>query len=107
MLRGRWGAKLARGKLEDGSELLIDIVSLCQSFTLFKWDPCACRSQRLSPRSEFFWRTLVFTISTLDLLVCLLLNLSLEDSRSGWLIETGGLEDVCRIDPIVSTAAHN
>jgi len=44
MLRGRWRAELARGKLEDGSELLIDIVSLRQSFALLKRDPCACRS---------------------------------------------------------------
>ena len=37
----------------------------------------------------------------------ILLDISLEDSGSGRLVETSSLQDVCCVDPIVMSATHN
>lgn len=62
-------------------------------------------------RQEFhelsYGRALVFAISTLDLLVCFLLDFALEDSGSSRLIETSSFQDMGSINPIVTSAAHN
>jgi len=50
---------------------------------------------------------LVFSIAALDLLVDILLHLALEDACTGGLVEAGGLEDVCGIDPVVLATAHH
>lgn len=52
-------------------------------------------------------RTLVFSVTTLDFFMLLLLNFALQNSRSGRLVKTGSLQDVCRIHPVVGTPAHN
>lgn len=43
----------------------------------------------------------------MNLLVSVLLDFALEDAGSRRLVESGGLQDMCRIDPIVAAAAHN
>lgn len=45
--------------------------------------------------------TLVFSITPLDLLMNVLLHISLEDSGSSWFVETGSLQDMSSINPIV------
>lgn len=51
--------------------------------------------------------TLVFSISALNLLMDVLLNISLKDSRSSRLVEACSLQDVCRIDPVVVPPSHH
>lgn len=51
--------------------------------------------------------TLEFAITSLDLLVVALLNISLEDTCSRRLVEGGGFQDVCGIDPVVGLASHD
>lgn len=36
-----------------------------------------------------------------------LLHISFKDSGSGWLIEASGLQDMCCIDPVIVSPAHN
>ena len=108
MLRSRRWAIIARYELENGAKLVIDIVALCQSLTLFKGNPGAFEMSDI-PILNFNtdeW-TLIFAIATLNLLMHLLLNLALKDSCTGGLVETSGLEDMRSIDPIIVAAAHN
>jgi hypothetical protein len=51
--------------------------------------------------------TLILAVATLYLLMHALLDLSLEDARADALLVLGGLEDVGRIDPVVSSPSHN
>jgi hypothetical protein len=51
-------------------------------------------------------RTLIFSIATLDLLMEVFLYLALEDASARRLVKAGGLQDVCRVDPVVMAAAH-
>lgn len=51
--------------------------------------------------------TLVFAITSLDLLVYAFLDFSLEDAGAGGLVVVGYLEDVRRVDPVVAAAAHD
>ena len=52
-------------------------------------------------------RTLVFAVSSLNLLVYTLLHFSLENPSSGWLVEVRDFQDVCSIDPIVRSTSHD
>ena len=52
-------------------------------------------------------RTLIFPVSALDFLVDILLDVPLEDACAGRLVEASGLEDVCRINPVVFSPAHD
>jgi hypothetical protein len=51
--------------------------------------------------------TLVFSITALNLLVSVFLNFALEDTGPGRLIEACSLQDMCRIDPVIVSSAHN
>lgn len=51
--------------------------------------------------------TLVFSITTLNLLVNILLYVSFEDPSPSWLVKASSLQDVCRIDPIVLPSSHD
>ena len=51
--------------------------------------------------------TLILSIPSLYLLMLSLLHLSLQDSRSRRFIESCSLQDMCRIDIVVVSAAHN
>lgn len=51
-------------------------------------------------------RTLVLSISTLNLLVDVFLHFALQDSGARGLVESGGFEDMCRIDPVVVSPSH-
>ena len=51
--------------------------------------------------------TLIFAVAALDLLMHALLDLSLEDARADALLVLGGLEDMGRINPVVSPSPHN
>lgn len=51
--------------------------------------------------------TLVFSITTLNLLMDILLYVSFEDPRPSWLVKAGSLQDVGRIDPIVLPSSHD
>ena len=51
--------------------------------------------------------TLIFAVTSLNLLVNVLLHLALENSCPGRLVEAGRLEDVCGIDPVVRAPAHD
>lgn len=50
---------------------------------------------------------MIFSISTLNLFMNVLLHISFKDSGSGWLIEASGLQDMCCIDPVIVSPAHN
>lgn len=52
-------------------------------------------------------RTLVFPVTALNLFMDVFLDLTLEDACSGRLVEAGGFQDVCRIDPFIMATAHN
>lgn len=52
-------------------------------------------------------RTLIFPVTSLDLLVDVFLHVPLEDACPGRLVEAGGLQNVRRIDPIILSAAHH
>ena len=51
-------------------------------------------------------RTLVFSITALNLLMDPLLNLSFQNPCPRRLVKVGNLEDMCRIDPVVRAPAH-
>ena len=78
MLGRRWRAPVTRDVVEDGAHLVQHTIPLCQMSPLLEGYPCA----------------LVFTISTLDLLVHALLHFALEDPRSRGLVVVGNLENV-------------
>ena len=108
MLGSRRWTVIAGDELEDGTELVIDIVALRQSLTLFEGNPGTFQKSDMPvPMFGKDVRTLVFAISTLNLLVHLLLNLALQDSGTGGLIETSSLQYMRGIDPIIVTTAHN
>jgi len=70
-------ADVARSELKYHANLVVDLVALRQSLTLFERDPGTFRISA-SPSTELtFQRTLVFSITTLNLLMRLLLDLSL------------------------------
>jgi hypothetical protein len=50
---------------------------------------------------------LVFSITTLDLLVNVFLHISLENSGSSWLVEPSSLQDMCCIDPVIVSPSHH
>lgn len=77
---------------------------------------------RASPRSRdiqvpgpsaVFWGyrgrtcTLVFSVSSLNLFVNVLLHLAFQDSCPGRLVEAGGFQDVSCVDPVVVAPAHD
>jgi hypothetical protein len=108
MLGGGRGAIIARNELEDGAKLLIDIVALRQSLTTLKRDPGTFQmSVMLLLTIAQCILTLVFAISALNFLMDIFLDLPLEDSCARGLVEPGGFEDMCCIDPIVCSAAHD
>jgi hypothetical protein len=51
--------------------------------------------------------TLVFSISTLNLLMDAFLNLPFEDAGSRRLVKPSRFEDMCRIDPVVCPSSHD
>lgn len=73
------------------------------------------RGQRHAPLSEASSSgegaearlTLILPVSSLDLLMGILLHLSLQDARSCGLVEAGGLQDVCGVDPVVLATSHD
>ena len=50
--------------------------------------------------------TLIFSVSTLHLLVYTLLNLPLENSSSTRFIVFGNFQDMGSVDPVVGSASH-
>jgi hypothetical protein len=87
---GRWA--LGTGdELEDGEKAVVDVVALGEVDALVERDPCS----------------LVLAVAALNLLVCFLLNLALEDPGTCWLVEAGGLKDVGSVDPVVLSPAHD
>jgi hypothetical protein len=107
MLRSRWGAVVARDKFEDGAKLLIDAIPMSERFSMFKRNPGACNKSESCHEIAFELYALIFSITTLNLLMSLLLYLPLQDTSSGRLIKTSGFQDVCRINPVVMATAHN
>lgn len=51
--------------------------------------------------------TLVFAITTLNLLMSPFLDFTLENPGSRWLVKTSYFKNMCSIDPIVASSAHN
>lgn len=68
-------------------------------------NPCKDRSCA-SRRKRASFRTLVFSISTLYLLVHALLHFALEDSSPARLVVVCDLQDVCCVDPVVCPSSH-
>ena len=75
----------------DGLKETSNVVALCELYSNVEWDPC----------------TLVFAVTTLDLFVNALLDLSLEDTCSLGLVETNDLEDLSSIEPAIGTSSHD
>ena len=91
MLGRRWRAPVTGDVVEDGAHLVQNTIPLCQMSPLLEGYPCA----------------LVFTISTLDLLVHALLDFALKDTGTRRLVVVGYLEDVSGVDPVVGATAHD
>lgn len=51
--------------------------------------------------------TLVFSVTTLDLLMNPFLHFSLEDARPSRLVEVGNFQNVGRVNPVIGATAHN
>jgi hypothetical protein len=51
--------------------------------------------------------TLIFAIPSLDLFMHPLLNFPLENPRSRGLVESGKLQDVSSVDPIIRPPSHD
>jgi hypothetical protein len=70
---------------------------------------CLGESKRIGEAkfNELGRRTLVFPVAALDLFVVVLLDIALEDTCTGGLVEAGGFEDVGGVDPIVLSPAHD
>lgn len=51
--------------------------------------------------------TLIFPVSTLDLLMHAFLHFSFQDPRPRGLVKIGYFEDMCGIDPAVGPPAHD
>ena len=51
--------------------------------------------------------TLIFAVASLDLLVEFLLDFSLQNSGSRRFVKARSFQDVGRIDPVISSTAHN
>lgn len=52
-------------------------------------------------------QTLIFAISTLNFLVNILLHISFQNSRTGWLVEAGGFQYMGCVDPVIVPSSHN
>jgi len=50
--------------------------------------------------------TLIFSVSTLYLLVDTLLYLALKDSSPAWFVVFGNFQDMGSVDPVVCSASH-
>ena len=50
---------------------------------------------------------MILSIASLNLLMGSLLHLALEDSRSCWLVEARGFQDVGCVDPVIMAPAHD
>lgn len=121
---------------EERSDEVFDVVLFCESYSSFKGDPCTCYYRdgghndgqtgrqtgeerdreednlfsAKSPRSAFqpqpFLLTLTLSITSLNLLMCTLLDFSFQDPGSLRLVKVGNLEDLRCIKPVVPTTAH-
>ena len=80
-----------RNEIEDGAQTLDDLISLRKLDSPLERDPCS----------------LIFSITALDLFVRFFLNFSLQNSRSGRLVEPRSFQDVCGIDPVVLPTSHD
>ena len=91
MLGRRRRAPVAGYVVEDGAHLVQHAIALC----------------KVPPLLERYPSTLIFAIAALNLLMHALLHFALENSGSGWLVVVGYLENVCCIDPVIGTPAHD
>jgi hypothetical protein len=98
MSRSRWRALISRLELEDRPQAVIDIITMGKSLAMLERYPGPCgKKSRVSsdsfsaPIPHAYPRTLVFPISTLDLLVYVFLDLALKNSRPCWLVEPSSL----------------
>ena len=101
MLRSWRGAVSARFIFEDRLEKIVDIVLLRNNYALAQGYPCTWDSQSTVVYIYFKEPTLIFAITSLDLLVRIQLHFLLQDSCSCWLVQIGNFEYVCCIYPVV------
>ena len=56
---------------------------------------------------KLYVATLIFSVSSLNLLVNVLLHITLQNAGSCGFVEACSFENVCRVDPIVMSPSHN
>lgn len=103
--RGAFGGWL---ELDDRLQQGFAVVLLRKAQAALKWDPSAYNplSQSKDKILEKV-RTLVFPITSLDLLVLALLHLALEDASTLGFVEACDFEDLGRVQPRVVAPSHN
>jgi hypothetical protein len=122
MFRRRRRTRSSGDIVEDGEEWIQDLVSLGQTTAIMEWDPGSCwkkaSQHRLATKYKIEGqgslcrgvgtaRTLIFSISALNLLVNALLDLSLQYPRSRGLVEPSCFQDVGSVNPVIRPAAHD
>ncbi len=102
----RW-ASVPWYKIEDWSEGLKDFVAPSKLSAIWQRypSPLITVSEAVGQKSENEL-TLVFSVTTLDLLMNPFLNLSLQNPSSRRLVRTGDFEDMRGIDPVVRASSH-
>lgn len=78
-----------------------------ECFTMLERNPGAYRKLEGGHEIAAEVHALVFSITTLNLLMQFLLHLTLQDTSPSRLIETSSFQNVCRIDPVVMATAHD
>lgn len=98
-----WGwAAIAGDEVENLTDAFNNAMLLSQAARFSERDPGAFSNcQRTPPAPECTGLTLIFSIAALDLLVHAILDVFFQTSCSGRLVETGDLQDVGSIDPVV------
>ena len=107
MFRSRWRAVVAWNKFENRTKLFVDPIPMGERFTMLERNPGACRKLEGGHEIAAEIHALVFSITTLNLLMQFLLHLTLQDTSPSRLIETSSFQNVCRIDPVVMATAHD
>lgn len=109
MLGCGWRRLVAWHEVKDGPHLVQHVVALGKLSAFGKRYPCSCQLSDLSHAPficDLVSLTLIFSVSTLDLLVYTLLHLALEDAGPARLVVVRDFQDVGSIDPVVGSASH-
>ena len=114
--RSRRRALVSGSKLKYGSQSLVDIVPVRKGFAVIEGNPSSCKTGSVSvmvplssrvSRRKAHPHTLIFAVPSLNLLMNIFLDLTLQYPSTSRLVKARRFQNVRGIYPVIVTSSHN